>query len=253
MQLLKVSLKMMVAAAAAAFALIAPAGAGDAGSGSTPRAVFFSGVDGAPGSFYTYDGIVVAMNGDLSRDGFMVRLYGSYVQYDTDPGHGTGWQVDAMVGYKFSRGPVWGSIFVGVDSQDYNLSPDDPTSQVRGQETGFKVAGDLRTAYGSPFYAAIEGNYSTAFDSYWARARAGLYRDKLTWGPEFAVLGNIDFDAQRLGGFVTIHDIRVFRLRPFDLTFSVGHQWVNDNNNGTVGGVAGGEGTYGAITFVTLF
>jgi hypothetical protein len=253
MQLLRLCLKMVVAASAAAFALIAPAGAGDAGSGSTPRAVFFSGVDTVQGSFYTYDGIVVALNGDLSRDGFMVRLYGSYVQYDLDPGHGTGWQGDAMVGYRFSRGPVWGSIFIGVDTQDYNLRPDDPTAKVRGQETGFKVAGDLSTGYDQPFYASIEGNYSTAFDSYWARARVGLNRNKLTWGPEFSVLGNVDFDAQRLGGFVTIHDIQVLRLRPFDLTFSVGHQWVNDNNNGTVAGVGGSDGTYGSITFVTVF
>jgi hypothetical protein len=247
---------MLVAAAAAAFAVIAPASAGDMSSGpapTPPRGVFFSGADAAQGSWYAYDGVVIALNGDLTRDGFMLRLYGSYVQYDLDPGHGTGWQGDAMVGYKFSRGPVWGSIFIGVDSQNYNLSPDDPTAKVRGQETGFKVAGHLSTAYGSPFYAAIEGNYSTAFDSYWARARVGLYRDKLTWGPEYAVLGNVDFDAQRAGGFVTIHDITVLRFRPFDLTFSVGHQWVNDNNNGTVGGVAGGDGTYGAVSFSMVF
>ena len=255
MQLLRLGLKTLVAATTAAFALIASASAGDVGSGpgAPPRAVFFSGADTVQGSFYTYDGVIVALNGDLARDGFMLRLYGSYVRYDLDPGHGTGWQGDAMIGYKFTRGPVWGSIFIGVDSQDYDLKPDDPTAQVRGQETGFKVAGHLSTAYGSPFYAAIEGNYSTAFDSYWARVRAGLYRDKLTWGPEFAVLGNVDFDAQRLGGFVTIHDISVLRFRPFDLTFSVGHQWVNDSNNGTVGGVGGGDGTYGSVAFSVVF
>jgi hypothetical protein len=243
---------MLVVAAAAAFALVAPAGAGE--GGSPERAVFFSGVDTAPGSWYTYDGIVVAVNGDLSRDGFLVRLYGSYVQYDLDVGHGTGWQGDAMVGYRFSRGPVWGSIFVGVDTQDYRLRPDDPTEKVRGTETGFKVAADLSTDYEHPFFGSIEGNYSTAFDSYWARARVGLNRNKLTWGPEFSVLGNTDFNAQRLGGFVMIHDIQVLRLRPFDLTFSVGHQWVDDNtSSGTPSGVGGSDGTYGAITFVTVF
>ncbi len=257
MQLFKLGLTMIVAASAAAFGLIAPANAGDMGPAPmpapAPRGVFFSGVDTIVGSTYAYDGVVVALNGDLTRDGFMVRLYGSYVQYDLDVGHGTGWQGDAMIGYKFSRGPVWGSIFIGVDSQDYDLSPDDPTSRVRGNETGFKVAGDLSTAYGSPIYASIAGNYSTAFDSYWARARVGVHRDRLTWGPEYAVLGNIDFDAQRVGGFVTIHDITVLRFRPFDLTFSVGHQWVNDNNNGTVSGVAGGDGTYGAVSFSMVF
>ena len=193
MQLFKLGLTMIVAASAAAFGLIAPASAGDMGPAPmpapTPRGVFFSGVDTVVGSTYAYDGVVVAWNGDLTRDGFVVRLYGSMGQYDLDPGHGTGWQGDAMIGYKFSRGPVWGSIFVGVDVQDYDLSPDDPTALVRGSETGFKVAGDLSTAYGSPIYASIAGNYSTAFNSYWARARVGVYRDKLTWGPEGVVLG----------------------------------------------------------------
>ena len=262
MQLLRLGLKMLVAATAAAFTLIAPASAGDMNTvpppAPTPRGVFFSGADTVQGSFYTYDGVVVALNRDLASDGFMLRLYGSYVRYDLDPdpGHGTGWQGDAMIGYKFTRGPIWGSIFIGVDTQDYDLKPDDPTSTVRGTETGFKVAGHLSTAYGSPFYAAIEGNYSTAFNSYWARARAGIYRDRLTWGPEYAVLGNEDFDAQRLGGFVTIHDITVFRMRPFDLTFSVGHQWVNDSNNngnGNNGGIGGSDGTYGAISFSMVF
>ena len=42
-------------------------------------------------------------------------------------------------------------------------------------------------------------------------------------------------------------------MRPFDLTFAVGHQWVNDNNNGTVGGVGGGDGTYGSVSFSMAF
>jgi hypothetical protein len=254
MQLWKSGLRALVAIAAAAFALIAPAGAGDMGSSQPQRGVYFSGLDAVEGSLYTYSGIIVARNGDLSRDGVQFRLYGSWVDFDLNPGDGRGLQGDAMIGYKFSRGPMWGSIFVGVDVQDFDLSPDDPTAIVRGTETGFKVSGDLATAYGSPIYASIAGSYSTAFDSYWARARVGHYRNRVTVGPEAIAFGNVDYEAQRLGGFITFHDLNPFNYRPFDLTFSVGNQWVNDDNGGGLdGGFGGGDGVYGAIAFSTLF
>jgi hypothetical protein len=252
MQLFRFGLRMLIAASAAALVLIAPADAADKGS-PTHRGVYFSGVDVAEGSTYTYSGVIVAWNGDLARDGVLVRAYGSWVGYDRDPGDGTGWQGDAMIGYRFTRGPVWGSIFIGVDVQDYDLDPDDPTERVRGSETGFKVAGDLSTAFGSPVYASIAGNYSTAFDSFWVRGRLGLYRSRVTWGAEASAFGNIDYEAQRLGGFVTLHDLNPFQYRPFDLTFSLGHQFVNDDNNGTFGGFGGGEGFYGAIAFSMVF
>ena len=252
-RLMQTGLRLVLAACAGAFALIAPAYAGDGGPDRPLRGVVFSGVDGVEGSRYFYDGIIVAWNGDLSRDGILLRAYGARVDYDRNPGDGRGLQGDVMVGYKFSRGPMWGSIFVGVDYQDFRLSPDDPTDEVRGSEFGFKVAGDISTAYGSPIYAALAGSYSTAFDTYWARARVGVHRDKLTWGPEAIVMGNEGFDAQRLGGFITWHDLSIFRMRPFDLTISAGHQFVNDDNSGTIGGSGGGEGTYGAISFSMVF
>jgi Cellulose biosynthesis protein BcsS len=250
MQLYKTGLGMLMAVCASAFALIAPAGAGDMSSGQPSRGVFFSGVDGVKDASYFYDGVIVAWNGDLGRDGVLLRAYGSWLNYDRHPGTGRGLQGDLMVGYGFTRGPMWGSIFVGVDLQDYHLSPDDPTERPRGSETGFKIAGDLSTAEGSRIYAAISANYSTAFDMYWARARLGINRDKLTFGPEGIVLGDVSFDAQRLGGFITFHDLNPFRMRPFDLTFSVGHQFADDNNSGSSGG---SDGTYGAIAFSMVF
>jgi hypothetical protein len=244
----------MLAACAGAFALIAPASAGDMTTTGRPeRAVVFSGVDTVRDSTYYYDGIIVAMNGDLGRDGVLFRLYGSKVDYDRNPGDGRGLQGDAMIGYKFTRGMMEGTVFAGVDYQDFRLRrPDTVTEDPRGSEVGFKVSGDVSTLDTSPIYASLSGTYSTAFDTYWARARVGMHRDKLTWGPEGIVMGNVGFDAQRLGGFITWHDLSVFRMRPFDITVSAGHQFVS-GDNGTVGGSGGGEGTYGAIAFSTTF
>ena len=244
----RTGLSLAAALCAGAFTFMAPASASDPSPGQPLRGVVFSGVDATDGATYFYDGIIIALNRDLSRDGWLVRAYGSRVDFDSTPRDGRGWQGDVMLGYKFTRGPIWGSIFVGADYQNFT---DDPTSLVSGHEVGFKVAGDLTTAYGSPIYANLSGNYSTAFDSYWARLRVGLHRDNVTFGPEAIMMGNDSFDAQRFGGFVTLHNLNPFRTRPFDLTFSGGYQFQDDTGIGF--GTGGGEGAYGAISFSMVF
>ena len=101
-----------------------------------------------------------------------------------------------MIGYKISRGHIWAAAYIGVDYQSYDLTPDDLSSPVRGSEVGFKVAADVATLRtGSPLYFSLSGLYSTAFDSYWARARVGLNQGHMTFGPEAIAMGNDGFDA----------------------------------------------------------
>ncbi len=220
------------------------------------RGVWFSGYDIVKDSRYYYEGIIVALNGDMGRDGFFVRAYGARDDFDRNPGDGRQWQADLALGYMFSRNKIGYEIYAGVDYQNVKLSPDDPTAEVRGTEWGFKVGAGIETEKELPYYFSLEGQYSTAFDSYWARARVGLHRDRFTFGPEAIVLGDDDFDAQRLGGFVRF-DVPVLPSRaPWEVTLSAGHQFVsgnnNNNNNGT-GGIGGGEGTYGTINVSVTF
>jgi hypothetical protein len=223
--------------------------------------VVFSGYDIVKDSNYSYQGAVVALNGDIGRDGFMLRLYGSQVGYEYDNGpvrtDGDGWQADAMIGYKVSRGRFWAAGYIGVDYQDYDLTPDDRSSQARGSEVGFKVAADMATLRTEgPLYIGLNGEYSTAFESYWTRARVGYNVPRVTFGPEFIAMGNVDFDAQRVGGFVTF-DVNLTPKVPLEITLSGGHQFVSDDDSsGTaaaVGGRGGGEGAYGAVTVVSVF
>src|SRR6185295_6925850 len=153
-------------------------------------------------------------------------------------------------GYQFTRGRIDASIYVGVDYQNFrdNSATLPPPAEVRGTEWGAKIAGDISTTEGSPFYANLSGVYSTAFDSYWARLRVGMNRDRITFGPEGIVMGNEGFDAQRLGAFITFHNLNPLRMRPFDLTLSGGHQFQNEDSSG-FSGSGGGEGAYGAISF----
>jgi len=219
------------------------------------RGVWFGGYDFVKGSNYYFDGMIVALNGDLSRDGFAVRAYGSRVDYDLDPGDGRGYQGDLMLGYLFNRGRWSGGVFVGVDYQDYKLKPDDPTSNVRGTEVGFAVAANVDTGREGPYYFSLNGKYSTAFDSYWGRVRTGLNRGRFTFGPEFIAFGDTDFDAHRIGGFLTF-DVKLIPRMPLEVTLSAGRQFVDSSGGGgggTVTSVGGGEGTYGLVVFSTSF
>lgn len=225
----------------------------------TKAFVLFSGFDMVTDASYSFQGLIVALNRDIGKDGFMLRLYGGHVDYEYDtvavPNgkvDGDGWQGDAMIGYKISRGNIWAAAYIGIDYQDHDLTPDDPANPVRGSEVGFKVAADiasLRT--GSPLYFSLNGQYSTAFDSYWARGRIGLNRGHMTFGPEVLAMGSDSFDAQRVGGFV-MFDVSLVPNMPIEVTLSGGYQFLDDSNGNSFGG-GGGEGAYGGIVFTTLF
>lgn len=224
--------------------------------------VVFSGYDIVKDANYSYQGAIVALNGDLGRDGVMLRVYGSQVNYDFKNGDvpttGNGWQADAMIGYKVNRGRFWAAAYIGVDYQNFDITPDDKSAGARGSEVGFKVAADMATLRSEgPLYIGLNGEYSTAFETYWARGRVGYnVPGRVTFGPEFIAMGNVDFDATRVGGFVTF-DINLTPKVPLEITLSAGHQFSgNSDNNGTsssTGGLGGSEGTYGSITVVSVF
>jgi hypothetical protein len=220
-------------------------------SSATERGVWYGGYDVVKGARYVYDGILVALNGDLGKDGFAIRAYGARVDFDLDPGDGRGYQADIMLGYLFNFRDLSASVFVGPDWQNIKLSPDDPTAEVRGTEFGVRVSADLATADKLPYYLNLSGSYSSAFNTYWSRLRLGLNRQALTFGPEFIAMGNDSFDAQRVGGFAKFK-LPLIPQRSFEVTVSAGHQFVSGSGNGTEG-TGGSEGTYGAIGFSTTF
>lgn len=258
------SFKAATAGALCAIACLAGANAASAdGLKDTPNAnsgaksvVVYSGSDWAPDATYSYQGVVVALNRDLGRDGVMLRLYGSHVDYEYGTGAsitaGDGWQGEAMIGYKVGMGPLWAAAYIGIDYQKHKLTPDDLANVVRGTEVGFKVAADMANVRNEgPIYVSLSGNYSTAFDSYWVRGRVGGNLHQLTIGPEVAAFGNSGFDATRVGGFVTF-DLPIVPAMPLELTISAGHQFIS-GSGGTSTGSGGGEGGYVGVAVVSVF
>jgi len=218
----------------------------------------YSGLDVSKNSWESYSGIIFALNRDLSRDGFMLRLQGSYGQYDYENGthHDVDlWQGDVMIGYQKVRDRVEVALYAGVDVLDHDVSPVDPSNSVSGSETGFKVAGYVEsrtTDVNLPYYFLLDGAYSTAFDTYYALGRLGLNRSGTIFGVEGWLLGDEDWDAQRLGGFVQWER----NLRPdllAQLTLSAGYQFA-DADPGCGGRCAADwEGAYATVNFSLFF
>lgn len=218
--------------------------------------VTFSGSDWARDASYFYSGVLLALNRDLGQDGFVLRGFAGVPMYEYDaaavPGgvvDGDGIQGDLMIGYMWHREHFTFIGYAGVDYQDFDLTPNDPSSKVNGSEVGFKVAGDLTSAYGSPFYWNLHGSYSTAFETYWTRARVGYNAGRFVVGPEFVAMGSEGFDAQRVGGFVSVR-IELSPAISSEISAHVGHQFVNDDGQN---GSSGGEGTYGGVGFSLVF
>jgi hypothetical protein len=218
----------------------------------TERGLWYSGYNAARGDNYVFSGATVALNGDLDKDGYHLRVSGGWVAYDLNPGHGRGYQGDVMLGYRATRGIIDSGLYLGVDFQHYD--PDDPTEEVRGTEWGFKVAADLETdREETSIYFALAAEYSTSFQTYWTRARVGPSLLGFAFGPEAAAFGDVGFDAQRLGAFF-IWDLKVPGMSPVEVTLYGGHQFVaGSGGDGVGGGVGGGEGPYGGISFSTRF
>jgi hypothetical protein len=264
--------RKLILAAAAVIALpvaaLADGGGLKGDVGVTYSHVIFGGGETAKNSWETYAGVIWALNRDLTKEGVMFRALGSYGRYDyTDncPGgtcgptpllshDGKQWQGDVMVGYQWVRDRVDIGVYVGVDFMNHRISPVDPFNPVSGNETGFKIAGDIETRsrdMNLPYYFYLDGAYSTAFDTYYVLGRAGLNRGGVIFGVEGWLLGDETGDAQRLGGFVNLER----QLRPdllMELTFSAGYQFVDDDGK-LCGSFFGSEGGYAALNVAFKF
>jgi hypothetical protein len=245
------ALKFAFALALLAFAGPTPTFAGgdmkDGGYQPTWIATY-SGSDFAKDSFYSYSGAIISLQRDLSRSGFVVQGFAGYGSYEYDSAGVPGGRVDgdvtqlaAMVGYLFVRPGAALGLYVGADYHNYDLTPNDPFSAVNGDEIGLRVGGDIRMV-GPRHYFTLEGYYSTAFNTYWSRARAGLNTGRVVVGPEAAAMGSDGYDAQRVGGFAMFKLDFLGTRNPGDLTINAGYQFLGDD--GGFGSTVGGEGAY---------
>jgi len=231
-----------------------------------PKYISYAGVEGANHAWAFYTGALAKLNGGFYTDGFVLRSEGIIADYDyratggvftPDPGASApaGTKIDArdrsldvMLGYQWVRDRWSATAYIGYEVRDVHLSPDDLNNDVRGTDSGLKVAFELETDDTSDdrFYGSFETSYSMAFNSYWAQGRLGYNFQKMfgaesvIFGPEASVLDDDGDVATRVGAFTTLR-YNVMPKIPMRLTFNIGNQFVNDSGESR----SGGEGLYG--------
>jgi hypothetical protein len=227
----------------------------------------YSGFEGVKDANSFYGGFDMALNGDLSRRGFVLSGYGAFGNYtyrnQTVPGgtvDGDLTEFSGLIGYQVYAGSVSLLASAGVDWQNNDLSPPDPANPVSGSETNFVASGTVeRRASDKPLYLKLFGSYTINNNSYWAKGRIGYNFGKVVIGPEGAFYGNENFNSQRAGAFIT------FPLtRRLSLDLAGGFNFVaNDEffkaigdsiERGSFGGLGGvTNGGYGSVSISTQF
>jgi hypothetical protein len=210
-----------------------------------------------------YIGAVWARNRDLSKEGVLFRVMGTFGTYEytyqcatcgaPSDFDGRAGQGDAMIGYQWVRDRFDMAVYVGIDVINHTISPFDEFNPVRGTEAGFKVALDLESHRhnGQQHYYALEGAYSTAFDTYFLLGRLGMNRNQHVFGVEGWLLGDETGNAQRLGAFLS-RDLQLRNDLLAELTVSGGYQWV-DNDGRDCGSFFGSEGAYATLNISFFF
>lgn len=216
-----------------------------------------SGTEVFEDSYESYQGIYLALNGDLDKDGLIFRVVGSYGQYDFYDGTNNidadYTQGDALLGYQIIRDDTTYSVLVGVGLERHSLSPASPSTRLNGSEVGFKVAWGAETERykQSPLYWAIRGDYTTAFDTYYTIGRIGYDIGRFVIGPEGWLLGDDSGDAQRVGAFA-LYDLNLGN-KVGTVSVSAGYQFVDNHNSVSGGDYFGEEGAYGTVKFTMGF
>jgi hypothetical protein len=208
--------------------------------------------------------VTTAVNGDIDKDGIVLRGEGSLsiYTYNNIPTNidGAQWQGSALVGYQIVRDSISYAAFAGLDYQSISLTPVDLANPARGERAGAKFVVDIETDREKSFYGNLIGNYSTAFDTYFARGRygwkpgTGEASSRIAFGPEFSALGDLTFNAQRAGAFVYL-PVQYDKHALGYLIAAAGYQWVQGvGSNATAPAATGGaEGAYATLSFSVSF
>lgn len=189
-----------------------------------PWREFWTGVDVSENTWLVYSGATLSPFGHIHEDGLRIRFTTGYGQYDyagfrrvLDPTDchpilgcrpvNRRFQFEAvkqyaniLVGYLKRFGDLTTKVFIGAAYSDHKIGPKDPDNEVQGAEWGVKGGIELWLNIGETGWASLNTYYSTAHDTYSARARLGyLVLPTLSVGPEVAINGHIaEEDSQDL-------------------------------------------------------
>lgn len=209
------------------------------------RVLAFSGVDVAKYSYSALAGALIAPSQNLDTSGLRVFLLGDGGTYKYPGDNGfirgihTGGEV--LAGYGLEGDNYSINLLAGVNAINHMLSAVDTENRVQGTAFGAKVHGD---AWVNPTARTLlygEAEYSTAFGTYFAKAKLGydVTKDSQVFvGPEVVALGDQRFNQWRAGLHVT-------QMKFGKLQVDVSGGYARDN--------VGGGGAYTTIEFSRNF
>ncbi|MBN9147003.1 MAG: cellulose biosynthesis protein BcsS [Nitrobacter sp.] len=193
------------------------------------RFLFFSGVDLWRNGQAGYAGMLLAPQGGLNNDGFLVRLFMSddFERYDTPTQRFTTniFRASVLPGWRVKRGNVEIKVFAGPALESHALKPDIPTDKLRGSHFGARIATELWWEPLPAMMVAAAASATTIGSEYSARAAAGWrFLDRFWVGPEVCASADEYSTQYRIGAHLT-----GFKTGPVE--WSVGAGFVEDSFN----------------------
>ena len=215
-------------------------------AGTAARAddrLFLAGAEYADAAYYTYAGLVLPGPGRQNGRGFLQRYWLDSFGYEYLGGPGrveaSAWGAEASLGYGASSASGWWSVWLGIRHTDTDLTPDDPSAEARGSQTGAKVQAEFERALSSAWRFGAMGSYANQQNGYWGRARLMYGPTPVrAYGVEVVANGNDEADSTATG--------LVFTVRPAEskltVTLKAGYRFQDDDYDGAYGGVEFGYG-----------
>lgn len=202
-----------------------------ADDGDAARWIFFSGGDIWHNGGFMHGGTLWSPYG-LDRPGFTLKTVVSGGDYRYISGalndatvRGQEAVVRLMPGWRFKSGKTEVTVFAGLDIENHRLRPDDPGSNLRGTDTGIRIAVDYWTEPTATTMAQLNAAASTIDGSYLLHAAFGWRAfDTFYVGPDAARFASGGYEQTRIGLHVTA-------LHIANIEWSAGAGWALDSDN----------------------
>jgi hypothetical protein len=156
---------------------------------------------------FVYSAATIAVGGGtLQQSGLRLKLEGLGGTYGYQQGgpdetaRGKQYEGGALAGYQAVWNNATFAAYLGVNVRENTVPATDPSNSALGTRVGFKSAIDAYLHPTAQTMLSAYASYSTAYDAYYARLRAGYSVFGLGYlGPELAFLGDDYYGQTRLG------------------------------------------------------
>lgn len=137
--------------------------------------LLLSGGELADHAYYGYVGTVLPLGARRDGRGFVQRYWLDRFGYEYEGAPGRirarAWGAEAALGYAVPWADGWAAASLGLRHTDTELSPEDPSAEARGSQTGLKLQLEGERSLGRGWRAAAIASWSDRQDAYWARLR----------------------------------------------------------------------------------